>query len=305
MFGELYILRGCSDFEGTESKSFCLLRVFVRSRSGGATPTRNLEDPPHHIQLVEELSRSCLDGGFLANCSNDELFDVALRIYDTFGTGKAARVARDAPLSVATEFFSQFCPPDAVLMDNTPEPVANTTTANDEAGISFTNLPVEPGAADVIPDEAGGDAETGVGDESYRLPEAPKAGAAGDVLLFNDITLYRDLLFYKEINLSIKDGDIGRTFETFKVLGVPLSLCFSKQVTDDRDSKLFSFSDYSFLEPDRTTMDGNYCVSPLTTGTALRPRLRRPFLKTTWSTCRVSSTDGMNVTFSKSTSTSG
>ncbi|KAF8341666.1 uncharacterized protein EI90DRAFT_3012173 [Cantharellus anzutake] len=57
-------------------------------------------------------------------------------------------------------------------------------------------------------------------------PETPDGGSIGDILLFNNILLYCDMLLYWEFRTSIKDGDVGCTFEIIKLLHQALDLWF-------------------------------------------------------------------------------
>ena len=55
--------------------------------------------------------------------------------------------------------------------------------------------------------------------------EATK-NVSGDVLMHNNALLWQDLLFYWEFKTSVKEGDVGRSFEVIKVschLGSPHS----------------------------------------------------------------------------------
>ena len=40
---------------------------------------------------------------------------------------------------------------------------------------------------------------------------------SGDVLMHNNALLWQDLLFYWEFKTSVKEGDVGRSFEVIKV----------------------------------------------------------------------------------------
>ena len=66
-------------------------------------------------------------------------------------------------------------------------------------------------------------------DESPTFETPHKAG--GDILMHNNVFLWHDLLQYWEFKNSVKEGDIGRTFEVIKVR---LIIIWDKAIPTDK-----------------------------------------------------------------------
>ncbi|KAF8327625.1 uncharacterized protein EI90DRAFT_3018113 [Cantharellus anzutake] len=95
---------------------------------------------------------------------------------------------------------------------------------------------------------------------------SPDLDTGSDILLFNNILLYHDMLFYWEFRLSIKDSDIGRTFEVIKH---PLSQWlrvwfFGAGATNYGQELLHQALDlwFHFTEKMKNAVFNNYVISP-------------------------------------------
>ncbi|KAF8307578.1 uncharacterized protein EI90DRAFT_3026410 [Cantharellus anzutake] len=103
---------------------------------------------------------------------------------------------------------------------------------------------------------------------------SPDLDTSSDILLFNNILLYRDMLFYWEFRSSIKDSDIGRTFEVIKR---PLSQWlrvwfFGASATNYGQELLHQALDlwFHFTEKMKNAVFNNYVISPSGRGDGCR-----------------------------------
>ncbi|KAF8310443.1 uncharacterized protein EI90DRAFT_2956624 [Cantharellus anzutake] len=152
-------------------------------------------EPQKRLHLTEELDSYTGDGQILSKCPFEYLYALAEKTYVAFGSTKSAYMA---------------------LHPNSERAGGNTGAdglEEDEEFIEDMLAECEGSSRASIllacDDETQNDAP---------VLEAPPEASSGDILMFNNIMLWQDLLHYSEFRDSVKEGDVGRTFEVIKWL---------------------------------------------------------------------------------------
>ncbi len=181
-------------------------------------PVSNL---PKSLHLLEELERYMMPGFLLHDCSFDELVSLAKRTYLVFGSTCSAHMALSRDENNTVEYFGCYLDPQV----DTYFQQFDVLQVHDEGSA----VPVTSGeprdAGEREDDEGGDDNEIGInhlasidllfGEDHPRL--ALQEPAHGDVLKYNTIMLWHNLLHYWEMKQSAKEGDVGCLFEMNKV----------------------------------------------------------------------------------------
>ncbi len=211
--------------------------------------------------LTEELEHYTTPGYFLHSCSFHELHSLAHSIYWSFTTTESVYMALSPLTSIASKHFHKFIhlgKGSIFPIPDKPDAKGCTTNDEDENGISFLTH-------DNDNDVEGSD-DTDALDHfnDTPSPEVPEDSVAGDMLLFNNIMLFCDMLMYWEFCISMKDGDVRRTFEVIKVLFT----WFFHHFLDLIDSSDSGF-EYGSLASEQATMVVNCCIKHLIFGSTL------------------------------------
>ncbi|KAF8330033.1 uncharacterized protein EI90DRAFT_3016966 [Cantharellus anzutake] len=175
-------------------------RIFIRQKDS-SLPLSQLSCTPH---LTEELQLYSEKSYFLQTCSFDELLELACNIYTTFATSQSAHMALYYNTAEATKYFHQLLDPAKDSLFPSPQPLSLSAWVRESRKYNS---------------ETDSDSENDNDNDAWP-PETPNSGSVGDILLFNNILLYHDMLLYWEFWTSIKDGDVGHTFEIIKWLRI-------------------------------------------------------------------------------------
>jgi hypothetical protein len=194
-----------------------ILRNMLRQKSLKC-PVRQDRKSMH---LTEELEAYTKKGNYLHSCSFEDLCQLVRETYHAFGSTRSGYMALSRNVSDARSYFAHLVDPQLdSLFPMSEEP----SIASELVGDSSEQGDSNGDDVDDSDDEANG-ANEHIGtstnidlafDDECLTFEMPN-NASGDILMHNNAILWRDLLQYWEFKNSVKEGDIGRTFEVIKV----------------------------------------------------------------------------------------